>query len=330
LVTGFATQNMDKFDRIFQLHTLLHGTRLPVALEVINKKLECSERTSRRVIALLRDYLGAPIEYDRERNGYYYAQDQQMLYELPGLWFAPDELYALMVSHKLLADLQPGLLGSHISPIKNRIEHLLAHRYAGNLELGQRVRVFQLATRPTDLRHFRMLSSALLERKKIRVLYHGRERDQTTERTLSPQRLVYYRSNWYLDAWCHLRDDLRNFSLDRLHPVEISGDSAREISDTRLDEHFSPAYGIFSGAARHMAVLKFSATAARWVADEQWHPDQDGKVLPNGSYELRIPYSDDRELIMDILKYGPDVKVLEPEALKNRVAQRLKSAVDQY
>jgi proteasome accessory factor C len=109
---------MDKFDRIFQLHTLLHSTRFPVALETINTELECSERTSRRVIALLRDYLGAPIEYSRERNGYYYAQNEQSLYELPGLWFAPDELYALMVSHKLLADLQPGLLGNHISPIK--------------------------------------------------------------------------------------------------------------------------------------------------------------------------------------------------------------------
>ena len=321
---------MDKFDRIFQLHNLLHSRRLPVALKTINKELECSERTARRIIALLKDYLGAPIEYDRERNGYHYAQNKQSLYELPGLWFAPDELYALMVSHKLLADLQPGLLGSHISPIKNRIEHLLTHQYAGNLELGRRVRIFQLASRPVDLSHFRMISSALLERKKIRVLYHGRERDKTTERTVSPQRLIYYRSNWHLDAWCHLRHDLRNFSLDRLHPVEVFSDNAKEISDTQLDEHFSPGYGIFSGEARHIAVLRFSSVAARWVADEQWHPDQNGKVLQDGSYELRIPYSDDRELIMDILKYGPDVKVLEPEALKNRVAQQLKSAADQY
>ena len=321
---------MDKFDRIFQLHTLLHSRRLPVALKVINNELECSERTARRIIALLRDYLGAPIEYDRERNGYHYAQDRQGLYELPGLWFAPDELYALMVSHKLLADLQPGLLGNHISPIKKRIEHLLTHQYAGNLEISRRVRIFQLASRPVDMQHFRMISGALLERKQIRVLYHGRGRDETTERIVSPQRLVYYRSNWHLDAWCHLRNALRNFSLDRLHPIEVMTEPAKELADDDLDKHFAPGYGIFSGEARHVAVLRFSANAARWVADEQWHPEQKNKILQDGTYELSIPYSNDRELMMDILKYGPEVKVLAPEALKDRVAQQLKSAADQY
>jgi len=321
---------MDKFDRIFQLHNLLNSRRLPVSLDVIKEKLECSERTSRRIITQFKNHLGAPIEYDRARNGYRYVQDENGVFELPGLWFSPDELYALMVSHKLLTDLQPGLLGNHISPIKNRIEHLLTHQHAGNLELNHRVRIFQLASRPIDMQHFRMISGALLGRKQIRVLYHGRERDKTTERTVSPQRLVYYRSNWHLDAWCHLRNDLRNFSLDRLHPVEVFDDPAKDIADTDLDKHFADGYGIYAGEAKHTALLRFSSSAARWVADEEWHPEQKGKVQKDGGYELEIPYSDDRELIMDILKYGPDVKVIQPEDLKNKVLQKYRQAMEQY
>ena len=78
------------------------------------------------------------------------------------------------------------------------------------------------------------------------------------------------------------------------------------------------------------AKLKFSPLAARWVAAQEWHPKQNGEFLTDGSYALRLPYSDDRELVMDILRYGPDVEVLEPEALRKRVAGLLAEAANLY
>lgn len=164
----------------------------------------------------------------------------------------------------------------------------------------------------------------------MRVLYHGRERDRTTERVISPQRLVYYRSNWYLDACCHLRRGLRSFSLDRLHLVEVHDEPAQDISDAVLDKHYASAYGIFAGTPKYKAVLHFTSAAARWVVDEQWHPEQEGKVLSDGSYVLKVPYSDDRELMMDILKYGPDVEVQAPKRLRAAVAARLSAAAGRY
>jgi len=321
---------MDKFDRVYELHSLLSRRRRPVPLDVIKEEMECSTSTARRALHLLRDRLGAPLEYDRERNGWFYDVAGTGRYELPGLWFSPDELYALLVSHQLLAELQPGLLSRYIEPVRSKIERLLEKRGFGDVDPGRRIRILQMAARPTNLQQFRRIATALLRRWRIHMLYHGRERDETTERTVSPQRLVYYRSNWYLDAWCHLRNELRSFSIDRLHPVEILDEPAREIEDRELDDHFTRTYGIFAGEARHTAVLRFSSRAARWVADEQWHPCQEGKVLADGGYELRIPYSDPRELIMDILKYGPDVEVLAPKRLRTQVRERLQEAIDRY
>ncbi len=321
---------MDKFDRVYELHNLLSRRRRPVALSTIQEVMECSASTARRTLNLLRDHLGAPVAYDRERNGWYYDVSGNTRYELPGLWFSPDELYALLVSHQLLAELQPGLLSRHIEPVRGRIEQLLRQRGFTVAEPGRRIRILQMAARPTNLQHFRRIATALLQRRRLLVLYHGRERDRTTERTLSPQRLVYYRSNWYLDAWCHLRGDFRHFSLDRLHPVEILDEAAEEFEPEELDHHFGEAYGIFGGQARHTAVLRFTPHAARWVADEQWHPRQQGRVLSDGGYELRIPYSDPRELVMDILKYGAEVEVLAPKRLREQVRQRLQAALAQY
>ena len=66
------------------------------------------------------------------------------------------------------------------------------------------------------------------------------------------------------------------------------------------------------------------------VADEQWHPRQEGQVLADGGYEPRVPYNQRQELMMDILKYGPDVEVIGPAALREQVAAALREAAKQY
>ena len=89
----------------------------------------------------------------------------------------------------------------------------------------------------------------------------------------------------------------------------------------------SGSYGIFSGVPRHRARLQFTAERARWVAAERWHEHQSGTWLEDGSFVLEVPYADDRELVMDILKHGAAVKVLGPPELQERVRAELGSAL---
>ena len=76
--------------------------------------------------------------------------------------------------------------------------------------------------------------------------------------------------------------------------------------------------------------LRFSAERARWVADERWHPEQSGQFLTDGRYELRIPYREDKELIMDILRHGADVEVVLPGTLRDSITTRLTQALSAY
>lgn len=321
---------MDKFDRIFSLNKYIHNRRRAVKLEEICEYLECSRSTARRIIEAYRDYLFAPLIYDHAERGYRLADAEQGVYELPGLWFNDSELFALLLSHRLLTDIQPGLLQEQIQPIRTRIEKLLTNRKLGGGDLDKRIRILQIASRPADLEKFRIITSAVTQQKRIRILYHGRQRDKTTEREISPQRIVYYRDNWYLDGWCHLRNSLRTFSIDRVHPVCTLDAPFKEMSDEELDTLLTTSYGIFAGPADQIARLKFTPAAAKWVADEHWHPDQKTKTLKDGSLELHIPYNNPTELIRDILKYGPEVKVISPASLKNTVSETLKTAYEQY
>ena len=70
----------------------------------------------------------------------------------------------------------------------------------------------------------------------------------------------------------------------------------------------------------------FQAQAAPWVSREQWHPDQHGRWLDDGRYELDLPYADETEIVMDILRQGPQVEVVRPASLRKRVGDRLREA----
>lgn len=321
---------MDKFDRIYQLHNILRDRRTPISRDELTRRLECSEPTVYRLIRILREYLGAPLEYDEERGGYYYERNTAGgSYELPGLWFNARELQALLVFDRLLESLEPGLLGEHLAPLAHRVTELLEHKRLGLSKAARRVKALGMAARPAG-EWFHVLAGAMLQRRKLRLRYHSRGTNEVSERMVSPQRPVHYRDNWYLDAGCHTRKGLRSFAVNRVkHAAEI-GEAAQDIPETELDEYFASAYGIFSGKANKTAVLRFSAERARWVADERWHPKQIGQFLTDGRYELRIPYRDDRELLMDILRRGPEVEVVLPDSLRKAVAEQLKSALTQY
>jgi predicted DNA-binding transcriptional regulator YafY len=239
-------------------------------------------------------------------------------------------LYALLTAQQLLAHVQPGLLDTQLKPVKGRIEKILSASQLGSEEISKRVRILRMTGRNVILDCFQTVAGALLQRNRLKINYHGRGNDETSLREVSPQRLIHYRDNWYLDAYCHTRNALRSFAVERITTAKALPQHCRKISEKQLDAHYTSSYGIFAGKAKHIAVLRFTPERARWVADEHWHPRQQSRMLEDGSYELRVPYSDSRELVMDILKHSGEVEVISPEALRNAVAERLKTALGHY
>ncbi len=321
---------MERTERFYKIYRMLEG-RVPVSFETMRTELGVSPATLKRDIEYLRDRHNAPIEYDRDSNGYRFTKPKSGIrYELPGLWFSADEVRALLTMQHLLENLQPGLLTPHVKPLLSRFSAILGSQDHSPGEVAKRVRVLHQAAR--ELRHeqFSVVAQATLSRRQLRIRHYNRMEDRETERVISPQRLVYYRDNWYVDAWCHLREDLRSFSVDAVRGAEPMADRAIEVAKHELDEYLKSGYGIFAGRSIQWATLKFTPLAARWVSAQAWHSKQNAKFEADGSYVLSVPYSDDRELAMDIMKHGPDVEVLEPAALRKRIAEQHGLAAKRY
>lgn len=314
------------------LHRKLRAARRPIPVDTLREELGCSRATVYRDLAYLRDALGAPLILGGDPSSARYVDSSGERFELPGLWLTSEELHALVALYEMASRSSgAGPLNEALTPLKGRIEHLLT------LESGRtggwpegRVRVVASAARRLDEAVFRTVATATLERFRLHFQYEARSTGRGSDRDVSPQRLVHYRDNWYLDAWDHSREALRSFSVDRIRKPQIVREPAHEVDPATLDAHVAAGYGIFSGPPRAMAVIRFSTRAARWVADERWHSKQEGTWLPDGRYELRVPYSNSRELLGDVLRYGGDAEIIEPLQLREEAKSTLLLALANY
>ena len=322
---------MSQTERLYKIsHLLTIGQCL--SRQRLLDDLGISPATLKRDLAHLRDRMNMPVTFDRELGGWRLDRTQQgagTQYELPGLWLSAEEIHALLTMQHLLGHLDAsGLLGRHIAPLAERLARILGDGTGHAEDLARRIRVQTVGARRVQMPRFQAVGSALLRRLRVMIEYHGRGRDETLRREVSPQRLIHYRDNWYLDGWCHLRRGLRSFSVDAMREVQVLDTAAIEVADTELDEVLGAGYGIFAGKKVQWATLRFSPERARWVAAETWHPQQRGRFDGEGRWVLELPYADPRELAMDVMRHMPEVEVLGPPELREMVEERLRRGLE--
>jgi predicted DNA-binding transcriptional regulator YafY len=315
---------MSRREKLYHLHDILRQRRTPISRQALMDELGCSQATLYRLVGELRDVLGAPLEQNPETRHFYYDRSLAGNFELPGLWISPDELQALLTARQILANVQPGLLQDELDQLQQRMSQIIDAEGIDFSAHPERIHIRHDAGRPVPGRLFEDLLRALFSERRLHIRYHGRRRDEVSEREVSPQRLTSYRDRWYLDAWCHRAGGLRSFAVERIQQLIVLEDEVERLDAESLSSHFDQAYGIFSGPAEHRAEIRFSPEAARWAADEHWHPEQQARIEPDGSLVLALPFGSDRELVMDVLRYGSDAEVLAPAALRRRLIEEIR------
>lgn len=324
-------RDMTKTERLYKIERLIRQQRY-VSFDALQTELEVSRATLHRDLQFLKDRLGAPIALDRDRKAYCFADgDAAVRHELPGLWFSESELYALLLARQVLGGVDAeAMLGRHLQPLLGRIQHLLGADDEATQQMLRRIRVITPAKRTVSAPFFDAVVTALMNRRRIQLRYFSRGRGASTERVISPQRLVHYRHTWYVDAWCHQADALRRFALDAIQEAKLLEAKAKDVSLKTVEAELDAGYGVFVGRKVQWATLQVSPGAASWISREQWHPLQKTRWLEDGRYELRIPYADPLELAMDVLRYHADIEVVAPTALRELIIEKLRSAAKVY
>jgi len=319
---------MAEIDRYYAYQSLF-TSRKAVPKNEFLKKLEISSATFKRDLTMLRDRLNTPIIFDRDLGGYR-LENPEAFEQLPGLWFSQEEALALMTIQSMISQLEPGLLGPKLKPLQTRLNKILETQGADANILAERIRVVHAGKRRMPLKSFELIAKATVDRKQIEIVHLNRQTGESVKRIISPQQLIHYRDNWYVDAWCHLRGGIRSFSIDAIDSSMLLDKAAKDIDRDQLRKQMQSGYGIFGGQAKAWAELNFSPERARWIQHEEWHPDQKGTLHPDGSFTLEVPYSDERELLGDILRMGSDVKVIAPPSLIKQIKDASQKIQKQY
>lgn len=320
---------MDKQDKLYKLHSIFIQARGAFRTkQYLLNELECSESTLKRRLNDLRDNQKMPLEYNRQHHGWYYRQGE--VFELPGLWFNQQELYALLVLEQLLENIDAGLVSEQLSIAKERIKTLLESKFGQEENISNKLRLINVFHRTFDETIFKEIAKATFDEQQIEIDFINRQTQQKTTRIISPQRIVHYKDTWYLDCYCHLRQETRTFSIDGISRVKQCHQAAKIINPKLIDRNTQGTYGIFSGQATETAIIHFLPPVSYWIAKETWHPDQQGKWLDNEIYELKIPYLNDKELLADILRYADKVIIQSPESLRNSIKKHARTLLKNH
>jgi predicted DNA-binding transcriptional regulator YafY len=320
---------MARFEKLQELFAILCRTREVRSLASLCDEMGASQATVKRLIGFLRDQRGVDIRYDREQNGYRLERSPDDPNAAALLGLTGREISALLEAEALLEQIPPGFMRDETEAARARLGKV-RRQALGKGELKDRVRLRMSQIRATSADAFATALAALRSRRRLEFVYRSRSRDEEKTRSASPLRLTFYRSNWYLAAWCHEREELRVFSVDRITRPRCLADSVYDPPVELVAAELDSSYGIFTGKADKVAVLRFNDLAARWVAEEEWHPGVKNEPQSDGGVIMRIPYKHETELVMDVLRHGPNVEVLAPASLRKSVGEALSTASKKY
>lgn len=327
---------MSQASRLRDFIAILDNSRQPVPRERLLEELGVSLSSFKRDLDVLRDQMHAPIVWKPGEGGMqrgYVLEDKGWSsgkLGLPKAWFAASEIYALLMIYELASHIGPGLLTEHLQPLITRVTMMLSVAEDSPEDVRKRVRLLNSASKRIASPHFETVARAAVKSRRLKMTYFTRSRNERSERTVSPQVIMHYKENWYLVAWCHKAEGLRMFSLDAIEEAALLSDAAKCVPNQQVEELIGRDFGVYSGKERQWAKLLFTAKQAPWVKSETWHPDQTAETTEDGSYLLTVPYSDHREILLEILRFGPEVRVLAPPELQQEVARRHRAAAAQY
>lgn len=284
------------------------------------QEFEVHARTIARDIAFLRDQLGAPIEFDPVRNGYFYSDPS---FVLPYIQLTEGELVAVFLAERVLQDWQ----GTPFAPDLERAFRKIVAALGDSvtIDLGELSGTFSVRTTSEaafDPAIFRDLVAATRQRRRVKLDYYSASRDTRSDRLVDPYHLASVDGHWYLIAKCHLRNDVRMFAPSRIRALELT-EERFEPPDFVIEDYLADSLGVIRGASgeRHRVRLRFTGEAVRYVRERTWHASQAMEEQADGTLILNFELSHLREIERWALSWGADCEVLEPPELRQRVVE---------
>jgi predicted DNA-binding transcriptional regulator YafY len=278
--------------------------------------LEMSERTVYRYIQTLQ-VAGFPITYDKKKESYVFNEG----FKLGKPDLTVEETLAFALAKRLL-----GNFGAGMEKSLNSIEEKLSVK---GTDLPQYIVLKAEKLSHVIEGYLGMIYQAIKNFKRIKIGYKALYSDEETERKVDPYYLFFQDNFWHLRGYCHLRDDLRTFALDRITSLNILNENfiPKGISS---EEELSGSFGIVVDGEPVEVILIFDKEVKPYVLRKKWHQSQKEKELKDGRVEMSFRVNGIEGIKQWIYRWIPNVEVVEPKKLKNILNHDLRETLKKH
>ncbi len=315
-----------RIERLVHMITLLEGSHKKWTAGDLADYFSISERTFHRDRQTL-EKIGVPLYYDPQKKTYNILDT----YSFSPPEFTRDEAIALTLAARTYQ--------SENSPYKKELDMALAKMLNALPESIRDVinnledRMVTLNNPSVDLTRYQELitelEKAIEAGKRLQIEYNSLADSETRERKLDPYNLILKNGACYLVGYCHLREDIRTFRIDRINDYMVLKETYERPENFSADKYFRYSWGIERGSD-YKVELVFKGVAARVVREYNWHPSQELKELSDGKLLFKVRTGSTMEIKRWILSFGSEVEIKGPDWLFEEIKQDLEKTLDIY
>ena len=311
-----------QFPRLLELDRLIRAGKYPNCL-TFAEQWEVSQKTVQRDIDFLRDQLGAPIEYDRRRKGFYYADSSWFL---PALSLSEGDLFDLLVASRALEQYRGTPVARELERIFRKIAELMPEKISIRPELVfSRFSFTSPPSKPVNEKIWVTIVRGLQTQRMVKMKYGSFESGEAKIRILSPYHIANLQGEWYVFGPTVDTGEIRQFSLARIKSASLTNKPFDIPATFDSDKMLQNTFGRFAlGNNVQTITLLFDKEIAPWVLERQWHPKQKIKKHKNGDIELTFKAAGLFEVFRWVMAWGHYVHVKEPDELKTWVRDEVK------
>lgn len=315
-------RNKTQFSRLMELDSQIRQGKYPNCLSFA-VDWEVSQKTIQRDIDYLRDSLGAPIEYDRERKGFCYTDTHWFL---PSISMSEGDLLAILVAEKALEQYRGTPIASTLERVFSKITDLLPEKISVRPELIFNKFSFTTPpTRPIDMEVWSEVVRGLVNQKILKMGYRVPDKDETTQREVAPLHMANLQGEWYLFGRAEGEEHIRQFSIGRVQSVKLTNRAFEMPAGFDAGKLLANTFARFALHDHdHTIRLLFDEHVAAWVLEKQWGPRQVVKKRRNGDVEMSFSAAGIFEVFRWVMAWGRWVKVLAPVELKKMVDEEVR------
>jgi predicted DNA-binding transcriptional regulator YafY len=305
------------YERYLWFHQKLKKKTFP-KLKDLMEKFEISKRQAAREIENMRLFFNAPVEYSNEEMGYYYSDDS---FEFPSTMISEEEIISLLIAKRLSVTIPDEKRKLQLQVFFDNLSNYFDLDIA---ELEKKISLKNIRYHRVGQDIFDSVLQSLKQNRKLKITYHSIFSKEISERIINPLHLILYMGNWHIIAYCEMKEGIRDFALSRVKKIEILEDAIREnLKSLDIKENIAGSFGIFFQGDRKKVVLKFKERVADYVREQIWFPFQTIEEAPAGGLLLTFYVTDYREIVREVLSFGADVEVLEPELLREIIKEHI-------